>query len=215
MVRVEREEQVFEREAILGRDAESVFPTELKAASENEANAVTNAVKEALGSVKFVTESQVEEIKNKEGGGAGAESSKPLSQVLHERKQQKNDEFQEQWKLMKQGKNRPLDADELEFLESVEAKKRKVEDSRKAEEETELLAFQLAREQATTTHEGPKKTTSSATAKPSLQRQRKPQSILRVKPVVVPRKEVEGKRKQDAGVASGLSLLGDYGSDSD
>ena len=69
MLRVERQEQVFEREAVLGRDAESVFPTELKAASEAEANEVTDALKEALGSVKFVTESQVEEIKAKDGGG--------------------------------------------------------------------------------------------------------------------------------------------------
>ena len=149
MLRVERQEQVFEREAVLGRDAESVFPTELKAASEAEANEVTDALKEALGSVKFVTESQVEEIKAKDGGGGdGAGTSKPLAQVLSERKQQKDEAFQEQWKLIKQGKNRPLDADEIAFLESVETKKRKIEETRKAEEETEVLAFQLAREQA-------------------------------------------------------------------
>ena len=49
--------------------------------------------------------------------------------------------------LLLSGKNRPLDADEVEFLESVEAKRRKVEEGRRAEEEAQVLAFQLAREQ--------------------------------------------------------------------
>jgi len=50
---------VFEREAVLGRDVESVFPTELK----QEDVDTTDAVKEAIGSVKFITENEVEEIK--------------------------------------------------------------------------------------------------------------------------------------------------------
>ena len=50
---------MFEREAVLGRDVESVFPTELK----QEDVDTTDAVKEAIGSVKFITENEVEEIK--------------------------------------------------------------------------------------------------------------------------------------------------------
>lgn len=223
MLRVERREQVFEREAVLGRDAESVFPTELKAASEAEANEVTDALKQALGSVKFVTESQVEEIKAKDGsGGDGAGTSKPLAQVLSERKQQKDEAFQEQWKLIKQGKNRPLDADEIAFLESVETKKRKIEETRKAEEETEVLAFQLAREQAAA-RSGPRARATSA--KPPAERRQRPTKssagcLLRVKPKVPPREtnaEEEGDEEpvKEPAAWTGLSLVGDYESDSD
>mmetsp|Transcript_4879 Transcript_4879/g.8665 ORF Transcript_4879/g.8665 Transcript_4879/m.8665 type:complete len:129 (-) Transcript_4879:642-1028(-) len=102
LVRVEREEQVFEREAVLGRDVESVFPTELK----QEDVDTTDAVKEAIGSVKFITENEVEEIKSKrkDKDGNAVASSKPLAQILSERREQKNEEFQEKWKTMKTGK---------------------------------------------------------------------------------------------------------------
>jgi hypothetical protein len=49
--------QVYEREAILGRDAASVFPTETVANAK--AQGLANAVQEGMGAVKFVTESQV------------------------------------------------------------------------------------------------------------------------------------------------------------
>ena len=48
-----REERVYDREEVLGRDAKSVFPTESKAE-------VLNAAKEMLGSTnRFITESEV------------------------------------------------------------------------------------------------------------------------------------------------------------
>ena len=51
--RARREERVFDREEVLGRDAKSVFPTESKAE-------VLNAAKEMLGSTnRFITESEV------------------------------------------------------------------------------------------------------------------------------------------------------------
>jgi hypothetical protein len=49
--------QVYEREAIMGRDASSVFPTETVAAAN--AAGLASAVQEGMGAVKFVTESQV------------------------------------------------------------------------------------------------------------------------------------------------------------
>ena len=36
----------------------------------------------------------------------------------------KEEKFQEGWKTMKEGKNRPLEEDEIEFLDEVEAQKR-------------------------------------------------------------------------------------------
>ncbi len=50
-----REEQVFEREAVLGRDASSVFPTESAAT----AGADAAATKASLGALRFITESEV------------------------------------------------------------------------------------------------------------------------------------------------------------
>jgi len=233
MIRIERQEQVFERETVLGRDTESVFPTELHQ------DAVLDAekMKEALGSVKFVTETEVEEIKLKEKDGNGEEiaSAKPLAQILTEKKQLKDDEFQEQWKLMKQGKNRPLDADELDFLDSVEAKKRKAEDSRRVEEETELLEFQLAREQALQTRSSslqPPHKAKQTLHHPSKKTKKAASSsmMIRVKPKVKVAPAVQAKPKlpepepaalekqaDDEGAAgAGLgSLVADYGSDSD
>jgi hypothetical protein len=226
MIRIERQEQVFERESVLGRDTESVFPTELHQ------DAVLDAekMKEALGSVKFVTETEVEEIKLKEKDRNGEEiaSAKPLAQILTEKKQLKDDEFQEQWKLMKQGKNRPLDADELDFLDSVEAKKRKAEDSRRVEEETELLEFQLAREQALQTRSSslqpPPKAKQTPLHHPSKKSKKAASSsmMIRVKPKAKVSPAVQAKPKltepEPAALEkkpAGLSLVADYGSDSD
>ena len=50
-----REEQVFEREAVLGRDASSVFPTESAAT----AGADAAATRASLGALRFITESEV------------------------------------------------------------------------------------------------------------------------------------------------------------
>ena len=211
----------------MGRDTESVFPTEMQPKGLS-----TDDVKEALGgSLKFVTEKQVEEIKSKEKGGhgdAGAYSSKPLAQILSERKQQKDDEFQEKMKLLKQGKNRPLDADEIEFLEEVEAKKRKIEDVRRVQEETELLEFQLAREQRQTLPMGGKPiqkekkafTSQKGSAKPTSKIKVKPKILIRPavgmvkKPEIVP--ESKSAAEEKAPAADSLGLLADYGSsDSD
>lgn len=51
----DREEEVYDREEVLGRDATSVFPTESKAPAMD-----AEAVKAALGSnLRFITESEV------------------------------------------------------------------------------------------------------------------------------------------------------------
>ena len=215
MIRVESKEQVFDREALLGRDVESVFPTESKAAIDSEADQVTDAVKEALGSVKFVTESEVEAIRSREaGGGAGGSgASKPLAQILSERKQQKDEEHQEKMRLIKQGSNKPLDADEMDFLESVELKRRKIADTRKAEEETELLAFQLAREQMQQKTK-PAAKASQQERKPSAAK-KPPLAILRVKPKPKAQPKPKAEEEEGKGIGGGLGLVADYGSDSD
>ncbi len=55
MIRLAREEEVYDREAVLGRDATSVFPTEAKAM----ASSGMDALREAIGVKKFISESEV------------------------------------------------------------------------------------------------------------------------------------------------------------
>ena len=85
MIRIEEPERVFDREKVLGRDAASVFPT---TAQEN-ADKVLSATQAVVGSMSFVTESELAEIKAKRGGALRPEDGtmepdKPLWQVLQE-----------------------------------------------------------------------------------------------------------------------------------
>ena len=64
MVRIEQPERVYNREAVLGRDTESVFPSLAQA----NADKVVSATQSVLGSMNFVTETELEEIKAKRGG---------------------------------------------------------------------------------------------------------------------------------------------------
>ena len=53
---VDREEKLYEREEIFGRDASSVFPTEGKA---TQPTMDVEATKAAIGALKFISESEV------------------------------------------------------------------------------------------------------------------------------------------------------------
>ena len=53
------------------------------------------------------------------------------------------EEFQGKWKLMKQGQNKPLEADEVEFLDSVVAQEAETEKRKREEEAQELQSFQV------------------------------------------------------------------------
>ena len=65
-------------------------------------------------------------------------------QVLADAKAKKEEAFQEGWKTMKQGKNKPLDADEIEFLDQVEDAKLKYDLQLKQKESAEIDSFRLA-----------------------------------------------------------------------
>ncbi|GIL87859.1 hypothetical protein Vretifemale_15849, partial [Volvox reticuliferus] len=69
---------------------------------------------------------------------------KPLAEILRERKAAKDAEHAEKWKQMKVGKNRPLDADELQFLDSVAAAEAEKERAWSEMERAELEAFKAA-----------------------------------------------------------------------
>ncbi|BDA50143.1 hypothetical protein COCOBI_15-2710 [Coccomyxa sp. Obi] len=143
MVVIPREEEVFDREEVLGRDASSVFPTESKAPAMD-----AEAVKAALGSnLRFITESELEAIKAERGPrveDGSVEPSKPLVEVLREAKEAKEAAFQAVWKSMKVGKNRPLDEDDLQFVEAVLEQDRAKDRTVREEERAALDAYQQA-----------------------------------------------------------------------
>ena len=130
------EEELFDVEKELGRDVKSVFKI------------LDDGGKEKSTNAKFVTAEELERLR-KERGGKEEESEKepvkPLWQILQEQRDVKEEKFQEGWKTMKEGKNRPLEEDEIEFLDEVEEQKRENE-KRKREEEKELSKqFKLAK----------------------------------------------------------------------
>ena len=138
-----------------------------------------------------------------------------------ENREKKEAEFQEKWRTMKEGKNRPLDADEADFLEGLEVAERVRRRQAAAEEEEGLLAFQLAQAEASlrepaaaTAAPGPAPGPAPAPApRPAAPRGAKrpargPQGALRVRVAKKP-KQTEGAEAGDAG--GGLLGLGGYG----
>jgi hypothetical protein len=147
MVRIEQPERVYDREKILGRDAASVFPS----TAQEEADKVVSATQAIVGSMSFVTETELMEIKAKRGGAlrpedGTMEADKTLWAVLQEAKDAKQEAFEEGWKTMKQGVYKPLDDEEAEFIDEVETRKRLEERRKEEKEKSEMDAFKAARE---------------------------------------------------------------------
>mmetsp|Transcript_40357 Transcript_40357/g.48923 ORF Transcript_40357/g.48923 Transcript_40357/m.48923 type:complete len:246 (-) Transcript_40357:127-864(-) len=227
LVRVETEEKVYDREAVLGRDVTSVFPNE--AAPDDP----TSGFQEALGAVKFVTETELAAIKKGRGErveDGTVESLKSLADVLAENKQAKEDEFQEKWKQMKTGKNRPLDEEEIEFFEELHEQEKQKNQAVKEQEEEALLSFQVAQaqmEERVTKVAEPVQMAASISNPAPLAHKRKPKplaGLVRVKPSASSKKarleepepqvEQQNSSSDDEGGA-GLGGLLAYGSSDD
>jgi FAM192A/Fyv6, N-terminal domain len=141
-----REEQYYAIDDVLGRDTASVFPNESKKAALQ-----TDAAQAILqqGNKKFISETELAEIKSITGGKGRVEdgsiaADKPLAQILREQREAKDAQFKEQWKQMKTGKNRPLDEDELDFLDGIAAAENAKRKREAEEEAAELDAFHQA-----------------------------------------------------------------------
>ncbi len=101
------EPQYFDRIALLGRDAEEVFPSRSKAAAASAADAAAAA----LGARRFVSEKELEGLKAARGGGPSSalddhpesSSGKSLAEVLRERAAAKAAAVEETWRQMKVG----------------------------------------------------------------------------------------------------------------
>lgn len=140
LVRVPREDVYYDKEEVLGRELKSVFPNESKMAL------LESAARMGMvhDSKKFISESELLEMQSEKTQKVMETSNKPLAEILREQKEAKQAKFEDQWKQMKTGKNRPLDEDELEFLDTVieaeNVQRRKVME----EEKKELEAFREA-----------------------------------------------------------------------
>ncbi|KAK9903521.1 hypothetical protein WJX75_007982 [Coccomyxa subellipsoidea] len=204
MLVVPREEQVFDREEVLGRDAKSVFPTESKTPALD-----TEAVKAALGSnLRFITETELEAIKAERGGrveDGSIEPSKPLVEVLREAKEAKEAAFQAVWKSMKVGKNRPLDEDDLQFVEAVLEQDRAKDRTVREEERAALDAYQQA------VREAEERQSAALEAGPRAEQQPQPKPAPSV-PAAAKRKAAMPLVRGDEGLQG---LLGAYDSGSD
>ena len=141
MVRVPAAEgRVYDREKILGRDTASVFPNESRRAEDEARRAAAGAV----GGLRFVSEGELkEEMEGRGSAAAGPGDGRPLSEVLRIAREKKEEEFQEKWRIMKEGGNRPLDEDEVAFYDECEALEEERRRRRQREQEEDMLAYRL------------------------------------------------------------------------
>ncbi len=68
--------------------------------------------------------------------------------MLREAKERKEAEFQGKWKMMKTGKNRPLDAEELAFMDRLHDEEAEKERQRQKYEEDGMMEFREASRRA-------------------------------------------------------------------
>ena len=221
MIRLARPEEVYDREELFGRDVGDVFK---KKASDGAAASTS-----VIENKKFISESELEEIKKQRGASALDDSvgpMKPLSEVLRENKAAKDEEFKNVWKSMKVGKNRPLDGDELAYYDQLAQDEANRDLRRRKEEEMELEEF---RKQAQASlqdgGEGGLSVTVGPSLPPSVSLKRPaPVSIkplLKIKPKEITSKKgddepaskkAKGANEEEEG--NGLmGLLADYGED--
>ncbi|MEW5304636.1 MAG: hypothetical protein WDW36_007234 [Sanguina aurantia] len=159
LVRVPREERYFDREEVLGRDVTSVFskPAPRKAAVHDSDGAGgpsstpladAEALKQSLGARRFISETELDEVRASRGKGSVEDGAvavdKPLVEVLREAKAAKEADFASKWKTMKTGKNRPLDPEELDFLDGMLQQERDRDRQWSQQQKEELYAFRQA-----------------------------------------------------------------------
>eukprot|EP01026_Neomeris_dumetosa_P017508 TRINITY_DN16748_c0_g2_i1.p3 TRINITY_DN16748_c0_g2~~TRINITY_DN16748_c0_g2_i1.p3 ORF type:complete len:196 (-),score=29.56 TRINITY_DN16748_c0_g2_i1:26-613(-) len=123
------------------RNVSKVFPEESQKLKRKR-------IEEQLQTKQFISEAQLEENKQTRGSNVSDGSfsaQKPLAQILADQKALKEEEFQQKWKQMKQGKNRPLEEDEVEFLDNLHSQSRRQLAQIAQEEQSQLQMFKKAR----------------------------------------------------------------------
>lgn len=150
--------------------------------------------------------------------------SRPLADILMEQREAKQAKFEEGWKVMKTGKNRPLDEGEAGFLEQLLENEAHMEKRIVEEEKNEIQAFREAaahaREKSKQTSVAPKVEGSSV---PS--RRKRPSALLMKERIKVckpgskrnddDKSEMNDTKNASGGDTEGVlqSLLGGYASE--
>lgn len=138
-----RDEEVFDKDVVFGRDTGSVFPSESRKVDPSVLEAVVGSGN------RFISATELAELKAKREAGGGAtgdgidpetgEPYKPLLQVLRENKDSKDKEWEERIKIIKQGEEwTPLERRnrawvgfwEHEFLNNNNIKNEKLSNAR-------------------------------------------------------------------------------------
>jgi len=167
---------------------------------------------------------QLGAVQEGHGGYSGeVRDSRPLADILLEQREAKQAKFEEGWKTMKTGKNRPLDEEEAGFLEQLLENEAHVHKRIMEEEKSEIQAFREAaahaREKSKPASVAPKVEDSSR-----LSSRKRPSALLVKERIKVCKHESkgntnetnEGKNSDDDDDDTGgvlQSLLGGYGSD--
>lgn len=140
-----REEEYYEAEKVLGRDVNDVFSIKSRAGAALKSEAAQSILE---GAKRFVSESELKEMKASMARSRrhddSTEPMKPLAQALLEQREAKEQARAEREKLLKQGKNRPLDEDEALFLESIAEAEALQQRTERELERSELEAFHTA-----------------------------------------------------------------------
>ena len=169
-------------------------------------------------------ESELKELQEAGARREVAEAPKSLAEQLQEHKDARAEALAERERLRKQGKNRPLDEDEIEWIEGLEDEEEVAAAERRIEERRALAAFQTAQQHARETAggeagEGAAPAPAEAALPRVLPAKRAP---VRARVAVRARGEPDAKRPRPGegegggGGGGGLGgLLGAYGSDSD
>ncbi|CAG9466311.1 unnamed protein product [Pedinophyceae sp. YPF-701] len=211
MVRLEKEEEKYDVDDVLGRDIKSVFPSLEKKEKDKLQMPMMpqDKVRELLGSSKFVTETELKEARKAAGKSEDdvgpSEPYRPLAQILQEQKDAKKRAAEERWTEMKRGKNRPLEEEDYEFFDKLAHEAYVKERQRQLEERQAMAQFQLRRMQAADepadAKDKPEPPLRSAPAQPPTRAQRQPPAAKKKRPLVVIRKagEERAEKKQARG----------------
>lgn len=111
-----------------------------------------------------------------------------LAGILAENKRKKEEEFQDQWRTMKQGKNRPLDPDDYAFVDAVYKEQAEKAKAQFDDAQRDVEDFKKARKEATLSTEKRPKTVSVRPKK---------RSSLRPLVKVVPKKRTLTAKREE------------------
>lgn len=132
-----------------GRGVASVFPSQAKASHADAAVALRESILGMDGRA-FVTEDELKELKAKVGerveDGTKSDNGRTLAEAMRMAKEAKDAQYAEVGRIMKQGGNKPLEEDEVDFLNAEIDDERAREASARRRDDVEVRQFRALRQ---------------------------------------------------------------------